>query len=402
VAPHASNTKEQPVTDIAERRSIISGIGISRIGRRTGIPGLELTLEASRAAIADAGLEPSDIDGITTLGDTPIPEVAAALGIEPPYTGGGFDTGGLLSPLMGACFSVAAGRARHVLVYRTVQMMGGTIGPRDEGPRDAPPTEDESRLAETLGDMAPLLTYHAYSAANWLAMHCRRHMHLYGTTKEQLGWLAINSRRNAGLNPYAVYREPITMDDYLGARPISSPFGLLDCDVPVDGSLAFIVSTAEHAPDCPQAPVRVQAIGGAPGAGGWIHRPDYPKMASVEAAAEMWSRTDLRPADVDVAQLYDGFTFLTFAWLEALGLVGDGEAGPFVEGGTRIALDGALPLNTYGGQLSAGRMHGYWVLHEACVQLRGEGGERQVASRPEVAVVANGGGPIAGCMLVTR
>ena len=102
-------------------------------------------------------------------------------------------------------------------------------------------------------------------------------------------------------------------------------------------------------------------------------------MASIDAAAEMWSRTDLGPADVDLAELYDGFTFLTFAWLEALGFCGDGEAGPFVEGAARIALDGELPLNTYGGQLSAGRMHGYWVLHEACLQLRGEAGERQVA-----------------------
>jgi acetyl-CoA acetyltransferase len=125
-------------------------------------------------------------------------------------------------------------------------------------------------------------------------------------------------------------------------------------------------------------------------------------MAATDAAAQMWSRTDLRPADVDLAELYDGFTFLTFAWLEALGFCGDGEAGPFVEGATRIALDGELPLNTYGGQLSAGRMHGYWVLHEACVQLRGAAGERQVPGNPEVAVVSNGGGPIAGSMLVTR
>jgi acetyl-CoA acetyltransferase len=116
----------------------------------------------------------------------------------------------------------------------------------------------------------------------------------------------------------------------------------------------------------------------------------------------MWSRTDLTASDIDIAELYDGFTYLTFAWLEALGICGDGEAGPFVEGAQRIALDGELPLNTYGGQLSAGRMHGYWVLHEACVQLRGQGGERQVPRRPEVAVVSNGGGPIAGCMLLTR
>jgi acetyl-CoA acetyltransferase len=233
-------------------------------------------------------------------------------------------------------------------------------------------------------------------------MHLQRHMHLYGTTKEQLGWLAVNSRRNAALNPLAVYRDPMTLDDYLAARIVSTPLGLYDCDVPVDGSIAVVVSNESYAPDCPNLPIRVQAIGGSSGEGGWVHRPDYPNMASVDAAAQMWSRTDLKPSDLNVAQLYDGFTYLAFAWLEALGICGQGEAGPFVEGGTRIALDGQLPLNTYGGQLSAGRMHGYWVLHEACVQLRGLGGDRQVAGQPEVAVVSNGGGPIAGCMLLTR
>ncbi len=135
-------------------------------------------------------------------------------------------------------------------------------------------------------------------------------------------------------------------------------------------------------------------------AGGFIATTSR-RWRRVEAAAEMWSRTDLTPSDVNVAELYDGFTFLTFAWLEALGFCADGEAGPFVEGATRIALDGALPLNTYGGQLSAGRMHGYWLLHEACLQLRGQAGDRQLARRPEVAAVAAGGGPIAGCMLLT-
>jgi acetyl-CoA acetyltransferase len=395
--------------DFPEKRSIVSGIGISRIGRRSGISGIELTTESCLAAIADAGLAPSDIDGIASMGDTPLSGAIAALGLGVRYTGGGFETGGLLSPFMSACVAVGEARARHVLVYRTVQMMGGTILPPSGGatasarrPATVPAEDVASSVLDVMGDMGPLLAVHAYSAANWLALHCQRHMYLYGTTKQQLGWLAINSRRNAARNPLAVYREPLTMDDYLGARLVSSPFGLLDCDVPVDGSIAFVVSVPEHAASCPERPLRVEAIGGASGGGGWLQRPDYPKMASVDAAAQMWSRTDLRPADVDVAELYDGFTFLTLAWLEALGLCADGEAGPFVEGATRIALDGQLPLNTYGGQLSAGRMHGYWVLHEACVQLRGLAGERQVAGPPEVAVVSNGGGPIAGCLLLTR
>jgi acetyl-CoA acetyltransferase len=393
------------MSDAPEKRSIVAGIGISRIGRRTGIPGLELTLESTRAAIADAGLTPADIDGIASLGETPVPVVAGALGIRPRFTGGGFDTGGLLAPVMSACLAVAEGRATHVLVYRTVQMMGGSIAPAAGAAAApaAPESADASAaLASVMGDMAPLLAAHAYSAANWLAMHCRRHMYLYGTTKQQLGWLAVNSRRNAALNPLAVYRSPITLEDYGAARMVSDPFSLLDCDVPVDGSIACVVSIADHASGCPHPPIRVEAMGGASGAGGWFRRPDYPKMASVEAAAQMWSRTDLGPRDVDLAELYDGFTFLTFAWLEALGFCGDGEAGPFVEGATRISLEGELPLNTYGGQLSAGRMHGYWVLHEACVQLRGDAAERQVPGSPEVAVVSNGGGPIAGCMLLTR
>ena len=395
-----------------EKDAIISGVGISRIGRRTGIPGLELTLEAARSAIADAGLQPTDIDGIATLGDTPRQHVIEALSLDAENRSRGFDTAGLYSPLMSALLAVSEGRSRHVLVYRTVAMLGGSLInssaelPSEPNALTSPPTEPtqpgQRRRVGANGDVSELLAAHAYSASNWVAMHCRKHMDLYGTTKEQLGWLAINSRRNAALNPLAAYQDPISMDDYLGARPISSPLGLYDCDVPVDGSIAVVVSHRDHATACPNPPVSVEAIGGTYGAGGWFHRDDFPKMASVEAAAQMWSRTDLTPGDLDVAELYDGFTFLTFAWLEALGICGDGEAGPFVEGATRIAMDGELPLNTYGGQLSAGRMHGYWVLHEACLQLRGQAGQRQLRQRPETAVVTAGGGPIAGCMLLTR
>lgn len=392
-----------------EKDAIISGLGISRIGRRTGIPGLELTLEAARAAIDDAGLVPDDIDGIITFGDTLPTEVVEALGNRATEVGFGFATGGVITPVMSAFLAVSERRARHVLVYRTVQMLGGsmmgsTASPLLE-PLANPPVEPHvpgtRRKLKPFEDIGELIAAHAYSAANWVAMHCQRHMHLYGTTKEQLGWLAINSRRNAGLNPLAAFREPMTMDDYLAARPISTPLGLLDCDVPIDGSIALVVSHNDYAPDCPNRPVAVEAVGGTYGSDGWFHRADFPKMVSIEAATEMWSRTDLGPSDVDVAELYDGFTYLTFAWLEALRFCGHGEAGPFVEGAKRIALDGELPLNTYGGQLSAGRLHGYWLLHEACLQLRGKAGDRQLAKRPEVAVAAAGGGPIAGCMVLT-
>jgi acetyl-CoA acetyltransferase len=392
-----------------EKDAIISGLGISRIGRKTGIPGIELTLESTRAAIEDAGLTAEDIDGIATFGDTSPAQVAETLGISAGDVGVGFGTGGVLIPVMSAFRTVSEKAAKHVLVYRTVAMLGGSMTGSTASPMlnplASPPVEPRvpgtRRKLKPFEDIDELVAAHAYSAANWLAMHCRRHMELYGTTKEQLGWLAVNSRHNAGLNPRAAFREPMTLDDYMASRPVSTPFGLFDCDVPIDGSIALVVSHTDYAADCPNPAVSVEAIGGAYGSGGWFHRDDFPKMASVEAAAEMWSRTELRPSDVNVAELYDGFTFLTFAWLEALGFCDDGEAGPFVEHATRIALDGALPLNTYGGQLSAGRMHGYWLLHEACLQLRGQAGERQLARRPHVAVAAAGGGPIAGCMLLT-
>jgi acetyl-CoA acetyltransferase len=251
------------------------------------------------------------------------------------------------------------------------------------------------------GELQWTLPFRAYSAANWVALLAQRHFHEYGTTREQLAQIALVARRNAGRNPKAIYREPLGLDDYLNARPISTPLVLYDCDVPADGATAVVVSRAEAARDLRKRPVRVEAVGCAiHGRPSWDQWDDLTTMAARDAARMLWRRTDLRPADVDVAELYDGFSFLALVWLEALGFCKQGEGGPFVEGGARIALDGELPLNTHGGQLSAGRLHGYGFLHEACVQLWGEGGERQVPGRPRVAVAAAGGGPLAGCLLL--
>jgi acetyl-CoA acetyltransferase len=237
----------------------------------------------------------------------------------------------------------------------------------------------------------------------WIALFARRHMHEYGTTREQLAQIALNARKNAGKNPKAIYRDPMTLDDYLAARLISTPFCLYDCDVPADGATAVIVSRADRARDLRKPRLRVEAVGTAlRGRPSWDQFDDLTTMAMRDAGAMLWERTALRPSDVDVAELYDGFSFLTLAWLEALGFCGKGESGAFVEGGARIALEGELPLNTHGGQLSAGRLHGYGFLHEACVQLWHEGGERQVAGEPRVAVAAAGGGPLAGCLLLVR
>jgi len=393
-----------------ERRSVISGIGQSEVGRRLGRSGLDLTLDAALEAIADAGLEPSDIDGLATYpgaGQGPAgfagpgtPEIQEALRLPLAWHSGGIEGAAQLAAVVNAVMAVGAGLARHVLVYRTVtessaQGSGGREGIGISGGGAQP------RIG---GPFQWNIPFRAYSAANWLAMNAHRHFHEYGTTQEQLAMIALNGRRNAGLNPKAVYRDPMTLEDYFAARMITTPFRLFDCDAPVDGSTAVIVSAAEHARDVDHPVARVEAVGTAlRGRPSWDQFDDMTTMAARDAGAHLWTRTTLTPADVDVAELYDGFSFLTMVWLEALGFCDKGESGPFVEGGQRIALDGALPVNTHGGQLSAGRLHGFGFIHEACLQLRGAAGDRQVTVRPvEVAAVANGGGPIAGAMLLTR
>ncbi|HET8618467.1 MAG TPA: thiolase family protein [Acidimicrobiales bacterium] len=396
-----------------ERRSVISGIGQSAVGRRLGRTGLDLTIDAALAAIADAGLTPADIDGIATypgagggagagFSGPGTPEVQDALRLEVGWHTGGIEGAAQLAAVVNAVMAVGAGLARHVLVYRTVtesteQGAGGRpgigLGGGGGGGGGVP------RIG---GSMQWSIPFRAYSAANWLAMVAQRHFHTYGTTAEQMAMIALNARRNAGLNPRAVYREPMTLEDYFAARMVTTPFRLYDCDAPVDGSTAVVVSVAEHAGGVDHPVARVEAVGTAlRGRPSWDQFDDMTTMAARDAGAQLWTRTDLGPADVDVAELYDGFSFLAMVWLEALGFCGRGESGPFVAGGHRIALGGELPLNTQGGQLSGGRLHGFGFVHEACLQLRGGAGERQVAGA-EVAAVANGGGPIAGAMLLTR
>ena len=365
--------------------------------------------------MADAGLSLADIDGLATYPGAGLggpgfagpgsPEVHEALRLELSWHSGGIEGSAQLAAVQNAVLAVGAGLARHVLVYRTVtesteQGAGGRQGV-GMGGLGMGGGGGSTRLG---GQFQWNIPFRAYSAANWLALNAQRHFHTFGTTSEQLAMIAVNARRNAALNPKAVYRDPMTLDDYFASRMISTPFRLFDCDAPVDGSTAVVVSAAAHARNVDHPVARVEAMGTAlRGRPSFDQFDDLTTMGARDAGAHLWTRTDLTPADVDVAELYDGFSFLTMAWLEALGFCGKGESGPFVEGGARIALDGELPLNTHGGQLSAGRLHGFGFLHEAVLQLRGEAGDRQVAhKRVEVAAVANGGGPVAGAMLLTR
>jgi acetyl-CoA acetyltransferase len=378
------------VTEKFEHRVIVSGLGLSETGRHLDRNGLDLALDAALAAIADAGLQRSDIDGLASMpfGDRPPEEVVDALGLELDWMGGA-NAGAQLGVLMNAAMAIAAGLCRHVLVYRSVSRLGGMLG------------SASGDLPEPTGPWEWHVPFHEYSAVNLMAMQARRHMHEYGTSKEQLGWVALSGRRHAALNDQAVMRSPMTMEDYLGAPMISDPLGRLDCDLPIDGAVGIVLSSADTASDCPNPPVRLEAVGCANhDTHGWEPRTDFPAMGATDAAAQMWARTDLTAADVDVAELYDGFSILTLSWLEALGFCGEGESGAFVEGGQRIGLGGALPLNTYGGQLSAGRLHGFWLFHEAVLQLRGHGGRRQIPGA-QVAVTSAGGGFRCGCILLT-
>ena len=390
-----------------EDRVAITGIGMSEIGRRLMRPPIALTVEACKAAVADAGLTMDDIDGLSTypggmigagvggITEGGIPVLEEALRIRPTWHNGTIETSGQLGSVITAMLAVASGLCRHVLCFRTVweatnvEMMRNGVLPPPSGGRIS-------------GDMQWRIPFGGTSAAMWIAMYASQYFARFGASREMLGWIAINSRANAARNPAAIYQQPMSMDDYLSARTISSPFGLYDCDVPCDGAVAFVISARDAAADMRSQPVFVEAVGSqiterqSWDQGTLTHLPNV-----FGPAAHLWSRTSLRPQDVDVAELYDGFTFNAVSWLEALGFCGIGEAKEFVDGGRRIALDGELPLNTHGGQLSGGRTHGYGFLHEAVVQLRGEAGDRQVPGA-RVAAVSAGGGVPAGALLLRR
>ena len=385
-----------------ERRAVISGAAQSDVGRRLYRTGIDLTVEAALRAVADAGLTTADIDGVSTypgfggsFGGAMGAELHEALRLSLNWRSSGVETAGPLGAVHNAILAVATGVARHVLVFRTV--VEGSGGPLRPGSGSG----GGGGMSGSAGPFQFMIPYGAASAACWVACYARRHMHDYGTTRTQLGAIAVNGRANAAANPKAIYTEPMTIDDYLAVRMVSEPLCLYDCDVPCDGSTAVVVSHRDYAPDAPAGAVGVNAIGTAiRGRPSWDQFDDLTSMMMRHTAASMWERTELSVDDVDTAQLYDGFSWLTLAWIEAMGFCGKGESGAFVEGGTNIGPDGAVPLNTSGGQLSAGRLHGFGHLHEAVMQLRGTANIG--VDNCEVVAVGAGGGPETGSLLLTK
>jgi len=385
-----------------EDKVAITGVGQSAVGRRLMVDPVSLTVDAALRAVEDAGLTLDEIDGICSYpgpagagisegGITPVEE---ALQLRPTWVNSGSETPGQNGSIMAAMLAVASGLCRHVLCFRTV-WQASFDGMARSG-------RWHTSMERATGMMEWRAPFGAMSAAQWIACHASHYLHRYGVGREAFGWIAVNNRANAARNPEALYRDPITLDDYFNARMVSTPFGLLDCDVPCDGAVAVIVSAVETAYDRPKPPVFVEAVGTQ-----ILERLSWDQDTlthlpqALGPSAHLWTRTSLRPEDVDVAQLYDGFTFNALSWLEGLGFCELGGATEFLDGGKTIALDGRLPLNTSGGQLSAGRLHGYGFVREAVLQLRGEATGRQVPGA-RVAVVAAGGGVPSGAMLLRR
>jgi len=390
-----------------EDKVALTGIGMSQIGRRLMRAPLSMTVEAAKAAVADAGLQFADIDGLSTYpGGTPVggfgeggvSALEDALGIRPTWYNGGGETFGPAGSVIAAMLAVAAGLARHVLCFRTVWQASYAARVRAEASGDASPYGMPVSPGRVPGYSGP---YGEGSAVIPLAMRASNHFARYGTTRQTLGWIALTQRANAALNPNAIYRDPLTMDAYLSARMIASPLGLYDCDVPVDGSVAVIVSSIETARDLACPPVLVEAVGTQITERiTWDQATMTHEPHTLGPSAHMWTRTSLKASDIDVALLYDGFTFNCLSWLEALGFCEIGGARDFLEGGHNIAREGGIvALNPHGGQLSAGRTHGMGLVHEAVAQLRHEGGARQVG-HARVAVVTSGGLTPGGVILL--
>lgn len=389
-----------------EKDVVITGVGQSEVGRPSNKSAMRLTLDACLEAIADAGLQRSDIDGVACWpgdnnnGDpfSPVGPSAlkSALGLNVNWFGGGYEGPGPLTGVINGAMAIAAGLCNHVLVFRTITEASARRVNKQAGALTNKTQGRDSSYAWQW-----FTPFNVQSGINLMALYAQRHFHEYGTRPEQLAQIALTCRQNAMRNPKALYRTPMSMDDYMASRMISSPLRMFDCDVHCDASTAIILSRRDIARDLPNAPIRIEAMGAALNQPWSWDQISLTRMAAFDVGQMMWARTDYTPQDVGSAQLYDGFSILTLIWLEALGLCPTGESGGFVEGGTRIALEGSLPINTNGGQLSGGRTHGLGYVHEACLQLWGRAEGRQTREH-RVSAVAAGGGPLGGSLLLVR
>lgn len=360
-------------------RAAIVGSATFGCGQAPGYSSLELAHQASVQALAAAGLKPSDVDGLfTVLMDDSLSglSMAEALGIHPRFldnnrTGGSsFQVHAIL-----AAMALDAGLCDVALIAYGSNQRSST-GKLLQSSRPSP-WETPYR------PLRPISSY---------ALAAARHMHQYGTTREQLGAVAVAARQWAQLNPEAFVRDPLTLDDYMKARLVADPFGVRDCCLVTDGAAAVVMTRADRAKDLAKRPVYL--LGGAQST---THReiasmPDLTVTGLADAGARAYAQAGVSAKDIDVVELYDAFTINPILFLEDLGFCAKGEGGAFVEGG-RIAPGGSLAVNTNGGGLSCVHpgMYGLFTIVEATRQLTGECGDRQVKDAKLAIAQGNGG-----------
>jgi acetyl-CoA acetyltransferase len=352
-------------------KAAIAGIGYTAFSRNSGVSTLTLALRAITAALEDAGLDPDLVDGVAThrVGDSvPAAVVAQTLGVtDPRWFVDHFGGGGSSHSVVGqAALAVASGVADYVVCYRAINSrsefrMGGT----DRAPVEA----IETQYQAPYGYVAPPQQY---------AMVAQAYMHRYGVTERHLGAVAMTQRDYAALNARAMMRAPFTYEEYLASRWVAEPFRLLDCCLETDAAIAVLVCRAEAARDLRKPPVLIRAA--AWGGGQMLFSNQQPEPGTSSAARmapRLFHMAELTPADVDLAMLYDCFTAAVPLQLEDYGFCAKGAGGEFVLSGA-TAKGGSLPVNTHGGFLSEGYVHGWNHIAEAVGQLRGEAGQRQV------------------------
>ena len=363
----------------------VAGVGHAGLGQAHGFTEMEILVQAAQRAVADAGLSMRDIDGLCTA-SVAAPmwamPVVEHLGIRPSFIDSTMLGGSsFVAHLLPALHALASGQCNAVLVCYGSTQRTSTFGRAEiaQARRIMDPQPYETPYAP----MQPLSAY---------ALATRRHMHEFGTTRRQLAEVAVAARQWAQRNPEAFMRDPLSIDDVLKARMVSDPLSVRDCCLVTDGGGAFVLVRADRARDLPKKPVYV--LGNA--TANWNRQissmHDLTVTAASQSGREAFAMAGMRPADMDVVELYDAFTINTLLFLEDLGFCKKGEGGAFVEGGA-IAPGGRLAVNTNGGGLSCTHpgMYGIFTVIEAVRQLRGEGGERQVPGVKTALAHGNGG-----------
>jgi acetyl-CoA acetyltransferase len=357
-------------------QAAIAGIGQTEFSRRAGRSELQLACESIAAALADAGLEPADVDGLVSYTVDPVEETELVRSVgfpeivyssRVPYGGGGS-----MGVLLHAASAVASGAADVVVGYRGIRARSGAS--RFGGAKTSPsPTSGHSGTTA----MQWCTPFGVLTPASWMALNSTRYMYEFGVTSEDIGRAVVQLRAYAATNPDAWgYERPITLEEHQESRWIAEPcIHLLDCCQETDGSVAVVVTSAERAADLAAKPVHIAAASGAGLFEAEIatdhYRPDLSVMdGSVALAARLFDRFEIARDDIDTAMIYDAFSPILLMQLEALGFCGPGEAKDFIADGN-LALDGALPCNTNGGLIGEGYIHGLNLVLEATRQLRG-------------------------------